>query len=299
MLIRLCLAFLLSAALLCAQTPAYRAMDKKIAAAISKFKGSVWLYAKNLDTGETYGLRENEKVRTASTIKLPILVAVHAAVEAGKANWSERLLLKEEEKVGGSGVLHEFTAGQSFPLSDLCNIMIVVSDNTATNLVLDRIGADYVNEIMDSLKLPGTRSMRKVLRGNGGPEGWSKAGSVEENKRFGIGSSTPKEMVTLLEGLYKGTVISPSVSKQILDVMKRQQYKVGIGRRFDDRTPVMSKSGALDALRSDTGLIFVPVGKFAISITVDDMPLKDYSPDNVGNLLISELTGYLLAGLGK
>jgi len=288
------LALLCLAALLPAQP-----MEKKISAATAKFKGKVWLYAKNLDTGATYGIRENEKVRTASTIKLPILVAVHAAVEAGKLNWTDKIPLTDADKVSGSGVLFEFSSGQSFPLRDLCNLMIVVSDNTATNLVLDRVTADYVNEVMDSLKLPATRSMRKILRGGTAGEGWSKVGEMEENKRFGIGSSTPKEMVTLLEALYKETVISPAASKSILDVMKRQQFKTGIGRRFDDRTPVMSKSGSLDALRSDTGLIFAPAGKFAISITVDDMPVKDYSPDNVGSLLISELTGYLLAGLGK
>ncbi len=273
-------------------------MEAKIQAAISRFKGRVWLYATNLDTGATYGLRENEKVRTASTIKLPILVAVHAAVEAGKANWTDRIALAESEKVYGSGVLSEFAGGQSFQLGDLCNLMIVVSDNTATNLILDRFTADHINAVMDSLKLPNTRSMRKIM-GSGGPEGLSQAGASEENKRFGIGSSTPKEMVSLLEGLHAGAVISPTASKAILDVMKRQQYKDGIGRKFDDRTPVMSKSGSLDALRSDLGLIFSPAGKFAISITVDDMPLKDYSPDNIGNKLISELTGYLLAGLGK
>ncbi len=273
-------------------------MEAKVQAAVSQFKGGVWLYAKNLDTGASYGLRETEKVRTASTIKLPILVAVHAAVQAGKASWTERIPLPETEKVRGSGVLSEFAGGQSFQLGDLCNLMIVVSDNTATNLILDRFTADYVNEVMDSQKLANTRSLRKIL-GNRGAEGLSQAGLVQENKRFGIGSSTSMEMVTLLEGLYHGAIVSPAASKAILDVMKRQQYKEGIGRRFDENIPVMSKSGSLDALRSDLGLIFVPAGKFAIAITVDDMPVKDYSPDNVGIKLISELTGYLLAGLGK
>ena len=101
----------------------------------------MWLYAKNLDTGATYGIRENEKVRTASTIKLPILVAVHAAVEAGKLNWTDKIPLTDADKVSGSGVLLEFSSGQSFPLRDLCNLMIVVSDNTTTNLVLDRVTA--------------------------------------------------------------------------------------------------------------------------------------------------------------
>ena len=278
-------------------------METKIAAAIAKLEGNVWLYAKNLDTGQTYGIREQEKVRTASTIKLPILVAIHAAVEAGKANWTDVLPMPEQSKVGGSGVLSEFAGGQRFQLGDLCNLMIVVSDNTATNLLIDRFTADYVNEVMDSLHLSNTRSMRKILgdRDNLKPnvEGSSKAGAVEENKRFGIGSSTPKEMVTLLEGLHKGAVISPAASRKILEVLKRQQYKEGIGRRFTDKTPVMSKSGSLDALRSDAGLIYAPGGKFAIAITVDDMPRIDYSPDNPGTLLISELTGYLIAGLRK
>jgi hypothetical protein len=190
------------------------------------------------------------------------------------------------------------------PMVDFLHDMPLAAFNSAFDGLFpagfqDYWKADYVNEVMDSLKLPATRSMRKILRGGTAGEGWSKAGEIEENKRFGIGSSTPKEMVTLLEALYKETVISPAASKSILEVMKRQQFKTGIGRRFDDRTPVMSKSGSLDTLRSDTGLIFAPVGKFAISITVDDMPVKDYSPDNVGSLLISELTGYLLAGLGK
>ncbi len=294
---------LLAVPLAAQSATAYRAMQSKVSAAIANFKGNVWLYARNLDTGKTYGVREDEKVRTASTIKLPILVAVHAAVEAGKANWNDLLPMSDKQKIGGSGVLSEFAGGQRFQLGDLANLMIVVSDNTATNLILDRFTADYVNEVMDSLNLPGTRSMRKILgdRDNLKPnvEGVSKAGALEENQRFGIGSSTPKEMVALLEGLHKGAIVSPAASGKILEVLKRQQYKEGIGRRFAERTPVMSKSGSLDALRSDVGLIYVNGAKFAIAITVDDMPRIDYSPDNVGGLLISELTGYLLAGLGK
>ncbi|MCC6536632.1 MAG: serine hydrolase, partial [Bryobacterales bacterium] len=193
MLIRLALGSVLAAACLCAQSAAFRAMEHKIEKAAGAFKGKVWLYAKNLDTGVTYGLRPDEKVRTASTIKLPILVAVHAAVEAGNAKWTDVLPMMDRDVVAGSGVLREFSPGQRFQLGDLCNLMIVVSDNTATNLILDRFTADYVNEVMDSLELPATRSMRKIL-GDGKnvkpePEGVSQAGALEENKRFGIGSS--------------------------------------------------------------------------------------------------------------
>jgi beta-lactamase class A len=177
--------------------------------------------------------------------------------------------------------------------------MIVVSDNTATNLVLDRIDADAVNEHMDALGLPRTRSMRKI-RGDGtqlkAATGWSKAGLMPENQRFGIGSSTPREMVRLLELLTAGKVVDADASRELLATLERQQYKDGIGRRAGDLR-VASKSGSLDALRSDVGIVWAPQGRIAIAITVDDMPAIDYSPDNVGNLLISRLTERILARL--
>lgn len=275
-------------------------MERKIRAAISGFQGTVHLYAKNLDTSEAYGLGENEKVRTASTIKLPIMVTVFRAVADGRANWDETLTLRQSDKVSGSGVLREFSSGLKLPLRDVVHMMIVVSDNTATNMVIERMTADAVNAEMDRYGLTATRSMRKVL-GDGTdlsePSGFSAAGKLPENKRFGLGSTTPKEMVTLLELLDAGKAVSPAASKEMIAILKRQQFKDGIGRRLPDEW-VASKSGALDALRSDVGLVYPPKGRVAMAITVDDMPQVDYSPDNAGNLLISNLAKILLEGLG-
>ena len=177
-------------------------LDSRVHDAIAAFKGTVYLYAKNLDTGQTYGILENERVRTASTIKLPIMAALFAEVAAGHVKWTDELVLHDADKVSGSGVLHEFSDGVRLPIRDVMHLMIVLSDNTATNLILDRITADAVNVWMDKLGLPLTRSMRKV-RGDGTqlkpPAGWSAAGRLPENQRFGLGSSTPKEMATLLE----------------------------------------------------------------------------------------------------
>jgi beta-lactamase class A len=177
--------------------------------------------------------------------------------------------------------------------------MLVVSDNTATNLILDRIGGDRVNELMDSLGLEATRSMRKI-RGDGTrlkpAEGWSREGERPENKRFGIGSSTPREMVRLLELLAQDKVVDAASSRELLAVLERQQYKDGIGRRSGELR-VASKSGSLDALRSDVGIVYTPRGRIAIAITVDDMPQIDYSPDNTGNRLIADLAQLLIAEL--
>ena len=202
----------------------------RIAALTSNFQGTVVLYARNLRTGSEFGLKPDARVRTASTIKLPILCALESLVAQGKVGWDERVALRPEDKVTGSGVLASFADGTDLTLRNLATLMIIVSDNTATNLVLDRISADAVNDYLDSIGLKTTRSNRKV-RGDGAqlnaPSGWSRAGLLEENGRFGLGVSTPREMVTLLEMLDKGRVVSPEASRDVLGILKMQQIRGG------------------------------------------------------------------------
>ncbi len=271
-------------------------MDRRIRAAIAGFSGDVYLCARNLDTGESYGIRENERVRTASTIKLPIMTAVFAAVEAGRARWDETLTLEGPAKVNGSGVIREFSNGLRLPIQDLVHVMIVVSDNTATNMILDRFPGDLVNSEMDKLGLKQTRSLRKIMGDSPALAGVSAAGRIPENRRFGIGVTTPAEMVSLLEKLVRGEVVSPAASREMIEVLKRQQYKDGIGRNLE-KAEVASKSGALDHLRSDVGIVYTTSGRLAIAATVDEMSQVDYSRDNPGNILISQLTHFLRDGM--
>jgi len=289
----------------CAAVPALLAQSgrenlaQQLGKLVAHFDGKLWLYAKNLDTGADFGLRPDEKVRTASTIKLPILCALFDLVASGKVRWDEKLTLHDEDKISGSGVLHEFSDGTQLSVRDVAHVMIVVSDNTATNLILDRITADAVNDYLDRIGLKATRSLRKV-RGDGSdlkpPSGLSKASAFPENKPYGLGVTTPREMVTLLELIERGKIVSPEASKEIVAVLKRQQYKDGIGRRRAE--DVASKSGALDALRSDVGIVYLPTSRLAIAATVDDMPKVDYSPDNAGQILIADVTERLIAELG-
>jgi beta-lactamase class A len=276
-------------------------LDERIRAAVEGFQGNVCLFAKNLDSGATYGLRPDEPVRTASTIKLPILAATFNAVTEGKVKWTDFSTLRAADKVSGSGILGEFADGDQFTLADLAHLMIVLSDNTATNLVLDRITADYVNDYLDKLGLTRTRSMRKV-RGDGAdlksPTGFSRAGRMPENERFGLGSSSPREMVTLLEKIERRQIVSAEASDEILKILKRQQDHNGIARRMGN-TPVANKAGALERLRSDVGIIYSKGGRIALAITCDDMPASDWSSDNPALLLMARLAEILVAGLAK
>jgi beta-lactamase class A len=273
----------------------------RVAALTKNFKGSVYVYAKNLKTGKEFSLNGDSRVKTASTIKLPILCALESLIAQGKVRWDERLVLKPEDKVTGSGVLASLADGTDLTVRNVATLMIIVSDNTATNLIIDRITADAVNDYLDSIGIHQTRSNRKV-RGDGNqlkaPTGWSKAGKLEENAKFGLGVTTPHEMVQILEMLEQGKIVSPAASKDILDIMKMQQERFGISRRTPEELVVASKHGSLDALRSDVGIVYEKDAPIAIAITVDDMPEIDYSPDNVGDKLIADLSDALRQGLG-
>ncbi len=289
------------ALLFIAAAPA-QTLPESLRARISGFNGTVSLYAKNLDTGAAAGIRETDPVRTASTIKLPILLAVFDAVARGKAKWTEPLALTAAEKVSGSGVLGaEFSDGVVVPLRDVVNLMMVLSDNTATNMVLERFSADTVNAYLDSIGITSTRSMRKV-RGDGNqlksPSGYSAAGKLSENRKYGLGVSTPRDMVTILEKLERGEIVNLEASRQIIAIMKRCRDDSGIRRRVGD-VPVANKTGALDALRSDVGIVYSKGGRIAMAITVDGMPKIDNGPDNAGCLLIAELAKMLVDGLAK
>lgn len=270
-------------------------IDHRIEAAIQNFPGKVSLYAKNLDTGATYQLRGDAPVTTASTIKLPIMVELFAQAEAGKLDWNQKLILTDQDKVQGTGVLTEFSAGDTLPIRDLMHLMIVVSDNTATNLILDRIGGNAVNARMAQLGLTQTAVMRKIMQAKN-MAGITEAGSLPGNEQWGIGRSSPRDMVVLLEKLYRGELVSKAASDEMLTVLKRQRDHDGAGRDMNN-TVIASKAGALDHLRSDVAIIYSLHGPVAMAVTVNNIPEVNYGADNPGNLLISRLSDILVEEL--
>jgi beta-lactamase class A len=277
-------------------------LQDALRARIGDFQGTVSLYAKNLETGASIGIREALPVRTASTIKLPILLAVTDQVAAGKAKWTEMLTITPQDKVSGSGVIgSDLSDGVQLPLRDVVHLMIVLSDNSATNMILERFTADAVNAYLDRIGIKTTRSMRKV-RGDGTQlkpaEGWSAAGKLPENQKYGLGVSTPRDMVTILEKLDRGEIVSPEASKEILSILKRCQDNTGVRRKLSG-VSIANKTGALDALRSEVALVYSKGGRIAMAITVDDMPKIDYTPDNAGSLLIADLARILVDGLAR
>ena len=174
-------------------------LDTLVRAEVMPFKGRVYLFARNLDTGATYSFKGDERVPTASTIKIAVMIEAFTRVAEGRAKWTDELVLTKAARYGGSGVLPELADGLRLTLRDCVNLMMVVSDNTATNMVLDYLTTDAVNSRMSTLGFKDTRIMRRI--GGGGE---SKEGKEPDNKRFGLGATTPHEMVQILEKLESG-----------------------------------------------------------------------------------------------
>jgi len=268
-------------------------LDDQVKPIVASFKGKVSLFAKNLDTGETYGLNPDERVRTASTIKIAVMIEAFARVAEGKAKWTDEVVLTKQKKVSGSGILNELSDGLKLTVRDAVSLMMILSDNTATNLVLDVLTTDAVNARMESLGFKQIKIMRKV--GSGGE---SAAGEDPENKKYGLGMATPREMVLVLEKLERGEVISPAASKEMIELMKREQGRNAIGRSLWS-VPMASKYGALDRLRSAVGILYTKNGKIAMAISCDNMPETMWSVDNPAYLLMSRLSEVLASGLSK
>jgi beta-lactamase class A len=268
-------------------------LDTRVRAEITPFKGKVFVFAKNLDTGATYSYNGDERVRTASTIKIAVMIEAFARVTEGRAKWTDELVLTKTARYSGSGILPELGDGLRLSLQDCVRLMMTLSDNTATNMVLDYLSTDAVNERMNSLGFKSTRIMRRV--GSGGE---SKEGKDPANKKFGLGATSPHEMVQILEKLDRGEIVSATASKEMLDLMKREQARYAIGRTIPG-VPMASKYGALDALRSCVAILYSKQGKIAMAITVDDMPEVIWSVDNPGYLLMSRLSLILTDGLAS
>ena len=208
---------------------------------------------KDLKTGALYLSNEKEVFPQASSIKIAILLEVFKRAEEGALKLEERIDLAPDKKVAGSGILY-FLGHPSLALSvkDLCVLMIVLSDNTATNLLIDRVGMESVNKRMNALGLPATRLRRRMMDLKAAAEG-------RENV------STPREMMTLLEKIWSGDILKEPLRTGMLDILsieKDSPLRAGVA----EDVAVAEKPGELEAVRCDSGIVLLKDRPYIISV---------------------------------
>ena len=200
-------------------------LPTRLAPLIESHQGKVAVGVKHLVTGETFFHNPDQVQRTASLIKVPVLVEAYLQADEGKFSLRDLVTLKEEDKVPGSGILTDhFSPGVTLPLRDYARLVCLCSDNTATNVLLDKVGIANVNNRMASFGLKETRINAKVYRGS------TTSVAPDRTKRYGLGSTTAREQVALFERIQNADGIRPPLNLVLIEHMKKNDDKQKLGR---------------------------------------------------------------------
>lgn len=261
-------------------------LEKEILDLAKTYSGRIGVYAKNLKTNEEIKINADTLFPTASVIKLPILVTLFEKAKNGGMDLNKEIIIPEKNKVGGAGVIQFFDGDTKIKLIDAATLMIILSDNTATNAVIDQFADKHddkleaVNSIMEKLGFQQTKLLNKVFS-------YATKKNTPEAKRFGLGYSTPFEMGKLLERIYRHQVIDSNYSEWIINILKNQQDDTMI-RRFlpydqlkeNETIVVANKTGAIDRARIDVGIVYSPKCDFVIAIFADESSDTSWTHDN-------------------
>jgi beta-lactamase class A len=244
-------------------------VERALDALVDQAGGELALAAMNLTTGEELARNDERPMPTASVFKLPLLVEVFRQSEAGALDLDERVALRAEDVVMGSGILRDFSPGLQPTLRDLAKMMVIVSDNSATNLLLDRVGGPQrVNATMRELGLASIVVHRRIVFG-------------EITTNGSLAEAAPRDLMRLVAMLAREELVSPQASRAILAIMGRQRYLEQTPRfvayrpyagDFGRAQPikVFNKTGFINSLRADTGLITIdPDVRIAYSVVND------------------------------
>jgi len=268
----------------------------KIEQLCARFDGRVGLAALDLQTNEEVHFHAQDTFPTASVIKLPVLITLMAQWEAGQASLDEPLMLRRADKIGGSGLLQHLTPGLIMPVRDWAFLMMNVSDNLATNVLIDHVGLDNVREWLAQNGYPDVQLKHKVD---------FDALAQDQNH---LGAATPHGLTRLMAAVFRRELVSPSACEEMLRMMD----KVGEDRfgRYLPFTPfgedepeeeklrLAGKTGSLAGTRAQTGVIWrgrwPDVRGFVLTVMSEGHPEPErWSVDAPGTLLIGRLTRLL------
>lgn len=231
----------------------WAALKKTIEAEMSRYNAEVGLVVKDLDMNWEINSNKDNSIPAASLAKIPIMLAYQAAAKEGKVNLSDKYELKGADKTDGSGILKTFKAGSVFSIDDLIYLMITQSDNTASNILISRMGMDTLNKYFDRMGLKHTNLSRKMMdfkaRKNG-IENYTSAG----------------DMALALERLYNGKFIDIPTSKKCLRFLASQKVNDRIPKKLPEKTVVAHKTGLENGICHDVGIVYTNKGNFMVCV---------------------------------
>ena len=248
--------------------------------------GVVGYVVHNLDTGERLELRPNETFSTASLIKVSILVTVYGLVEQGMLALDDPLTVLKIDKVPGSGILQFMHDNSTITVHDAAWLMTTISDNTATNLLLDRIIIRRVWDAMEKLGLMHTKVHSKSFLRNASV-------AMDSSVKYGLGVTTPSEMARLFALLSEGKAVSPKADSTMLDILAHNEDFDDV-QRFVEGLNVPHKTGSTDKVRTECGL-FPLQSRIAYCVLTKENADERYVIDNEAHVMMAHMGKAIVA----
>jgi len=228
-------------------------LAEKLKPIIDAHKGKIAIAVKNLTTGEAFEHNPDEVMQTASLIKLAVMVEAYRQADEKTIDLTKMMTLAKDDKVPGAGILTDhFSDGATLSIRDGIRLMIRYSDNTATNMVLDRIGIKNVNSNTVKLGIPETRVNSKVYKRS------SSTVDVARSEKYQLGSTTAKETLKLFELIHTEKAASVESCKAMIAHLKANDDKELLVRYLPENTVMAHKSGATNQVRTDAGILYIP-----------------------------------------
>lgn len=250
---------------ICAQDTNVKIIHDKTATRLEEIatrsRGAFGYCVIDLKSGGRFALNENQVYPQASAIKIAILMEVYKQASEGKIRLNDARRIGKQDKTGGSGVLVELGDGTvELSVGDLCVLMILVSDNTATNLLLDLVGMDNVNRTLESLGLKHTRVRRRMMDTAASWRG-------EENV------STPAEAARIMELLFKGEFVSRKVCDEILTILKKAKT-TNLKAGLPSDVPLASKPGGIAGVVTEWAIVYLAERPYVV-VVMENYGLAD------------------------
>lgn len=208
--------------------------------------------------GETYFHNEWHIFPAASIVKVPIMLEYFHQIETNGLNPDEMVELHEKDIVGGAGILMELHRGLPLTLRDLVRMMIVISDNTASNMMLDRLGMDDINAFSKSLGLEDTVIGRKFM--------------IDPEAKFSKNFTSVRDMVALYEKLYRGEILNEEYTREAVEILSRQQYREKIPLLLPAKLKVCHKTGEITGVRHDCAIIYYDEKPYTLCVLTEELP---------------------------
>ncbi len=249
----------------------WRVLSLKLRSAAENFRGTAGILIKDLEYGFEFRHNEDELFASASLAKVPIMVAAFKASNEGLLDLDKEMALTRRDVLPGSGNLRFMSPGTEFTLRELVDLMVSISDNTATNMVTRAVGMDYINRAIAEIGMENSILSRRVA-------------DYDARSRGLENYTTAREMSVIFEDMYRGTLVNQDVSAKSLRYLFDQRSRDRIPGRLPGDVPVAHKTGLERGVCHDAGIVFDPRGHYLIAVLTrhsnpNSVPSKNFIAD--------------------